>query len=113
MSCSCGHDHDASAHLGRPDPAPGQIALSVKLFCADAAEMRIALEHLPDHVALSRAEPGCMFFAAEQSDDPAIWLIEELYADEAALNAHKARLASSEWSRISAALKREITRIDG
>ena len=113
MSCNCGHDHGADASLGRPAPAPGQIALSVRLICADMDELKIVLDHLSEHVALSRAEPGCLFFATEQTGDPLIWQIEELYADEAALDAHKARLATSEWAGCSAALKREIHRIDG
>lgn len=113
MNCTCGHDHSAPTNLGRPEPKPGQIALSVKLICADMEQMKIALNHLPEHVALSRAEPGCLFFATAQSDDPLIWQIEELYADEAALDAHKERLASSTWAKVSAQLKREIERIDG
>ena len=113
MSCSCGHDHSPKTHLGRPDPAPGQVALSVRLICADAAQLATVLEYLPDHIALSQAEPGCLFFEAAQTGDPLIWQIEELYTDEAALDAHRARNQASIWAEKSSALAREIQRIDG
>lgn len=112
MSCSCGQNHSHTTHA-RPAPMPGQIALSGHIFCADLQELKIVLDHLPEHVALSRAEPGCLYFAIDQTVDPMIWQVEELFADEAALDAHKARMADSTWARVSAALKRDIQRIDG
>ena len=51
--------------------------------------------------------------AIDQTVDPMIWQIEELFADQAALDAHNARMATSTWPQVSKALKREIQRIDG
>lgn len=113
MSCSCGHDHSTTARHGRPAPGLGQIALSGHIYCANADELKIVLDHLPEHVALSRAEPGCLYFAIDQTADPMVWQIEELFADEAALDAHKARMNTSTWNKVSAALKRDIHRTDG
>ena len=113
MRCSCGHDHSHAAGHARPAPMPGQIALSGHIYCADAQQLKIVLDHLPEHVALSRAEPGCLYFAIDQTVDPMIWQIEELFADQAALDAHNARMATSTWPQVSKALKREIQRIDG
>ncbi|MFN3526306.1 MAG: GNAT family N-acetyltransferase, partial [Paracoccus sp. (in: a-proteobacteria)] len=62
MSCACGHHApatpDSSGAALRLDPAP--VALHGRLICADAGQMMTALSHLPDHVDLSRAEPGCL-----------------------------------------------------
>ncbi|WBU52329.1 putative quinol monooxygenase [Paracoccus sp. SCSIO 75233] len=113
MTCSCGQNHAPSASLNRPAPAPGQIALSGRLICVDSSQLLIVLSHLSDHIAASRAEPGCLFFDIAQTDDPLIWQVEELYEDEAALKAHKARTAASIWAEKTAALTRDIHRIDG
>ena len=66
------------------------------------------LAHVQDHVAASRAEPGCLYFAISQSDDPLVWLVEELFADEAALASHRARVADSEWAAATAQITRDI-----
>ena len=113
MTCSCGQDHGPDAKLARPAPGPGQVALSGRLICADAAQLMIVLEFLPAHIALSRAEPGCLFFDIQQTEDPLIWQVEELYSDEAALKAHKARTAASIWAERTAALERDIHLING
>lgn len=110
MSCSCCPPASPSA---RPDPAPGQVALSGRLICADLDQLKIVLDHVPAHIAASRAEPGCLFFDIAQTDDPLVWQVEELYTDEAALTAHKARTIASLWAEKSAALTRDIHRIDG
>lgn len=63
--CSCGHHHH---HHHHHDDAPQQgrelalaqplVALSGHLTCQDPAQMFLVLDLLPQHVALSRAEPG-------------------------------------------------------
>lgn len=109
MSCSCCTPASPTA---RPAPAPGQVALSGRLICADLDQLKIVLEHLPAHIAASRAEPGCLFFDITQTDDPLIWQVEELYTDEAALTAHKSRTMASPWPEKTAALTRDIARVD-
>ena len=112
MTCACGNHHGPSASRGRPAPTGAQVALSGRLRCADAAELMAVLAHLADHVAASRAEPGCLHFDIAQTDDPLVWQVEELFADEAALKAHKARTMASPWADATAGIAREIHRID-
>ena len=46
---------------------------------------------LPDLVAASSAEPGCLAFSAHRGvDDPARFFLHEEYEDDAALEAHLA-----------------------
>lgn len=113
MSCSCGQHHTAhSAANGRAAPVGRQIALSGVLRCADTAELMAVLTHLPTHLAASRAEPGCLHFDIAQTDDPLVWQVEELFADEPALAAHKARTMASPWAAATQQIARDIHRID-
>lgn len=112
MTCACGQHHGPSASHGRPAPTGAQVALSGRLTCADAGELIAVLAHAPDHIAASRAEPGCLHFALSQTDDPLVWQVEELFADEAALKAHKARTTASPWGAATAGIARSIHRID-
>jgi quinol monooxygenase YgiN len=111
MSCHCCNPASPKGHYAAP--RPGQVALSGLLICADLDQLKIVLEYVPAHIAASRAEPGCLFFDITQSDDPLIWRVEELFASEAALAAHTARTKASLWAEKSAALTRDIHRIDG
>lgn len=110
-ACACGHHHPAPAaieggvaiSLARP-----LIALSGSLICADMAQMTLALHLLPDHVTLSRAEPGNLRFDLAQQDDPLIWRLDELFADQAAFDAHGARNMASRWGMESTAIGRDF-----
>ena len=114
MSCACGHHHQHSPpprHGGTPIPLdPPLVRLTGRLICADTAQMLLALDLLTEHVALSRAEPGNLRFDLAQSDDPMIWELDELYADEDAFQAHRARLVGSRWGRESHGIQRDFTR---
>lgn len=112
MTCACGRHHGPSAGHGRPAPIGDQIALSGQLRCADAAQLMAVLTHLPDHVAASRAEAGCLHFDIAQTDDPLVWQVEELFTGDAALKAHKARTMESPWAAATAGIARDIHRID-
>ena len=111
MTCACCNPASPKGHYA--PPKPGQVALSGLLICADLDQLKIVLNHLPDHIAASRAEPGCLFFDISQSDDPLIWRVEELYTSEDALQAHKARTKASLWAEKTAMLTRDIHQIDG
>lgn len=113
MDCACGHYHAPTTDLtGTPvtltDPP---IALHGRLICADMAQLMTALELLPDHVAASRAEPGCLRFDIAQSeDDPMVWTLSEIFVDAAAFAAHQARTAASPWGQRSGAIARDFHR---
>lgn len=68
---------------------------------------------LPEHIRLTRAEPGCLRFdVTENPDVPGRFDVAEAFADKAAFEAHQSRAAASDWGRISAGLTRSY-RIEG
>ena len=67
------------------------VQLSGRLLCRDMAEVAIIQQHLPDHIRLTLAEPGCLSFRVWQSNDPLIWMVEECFTDEDAFAEHQAR----------------------
>ncbi|MGV8853314.1 MAG: antibiotic biosynthesis monooxygenase [Devosia sp.] len=65
---------------------------------------------LPDHIALTRAEPGCIGF--EVSHDPVApdrFVVAEIFADQAAFEQHQGRVKASVWGRVTAGLNRRYT----
>lgn len=75
----------------------GAVELTGRLLCADPDEAAAVRRHLPEHVALTRAEPGCLRFEVEPTEDPLVWTVSELFVDRAAFEAHQARIRSSPW----------------
>ena len=65
---------------------------------------------LPAHIALTRAEPGCLAFEVTPSpDNPGHFLVSEIFADRAAFDAHQARATASAWADVTAGLSRHYT----
>ncbi len=91
------------------------IRLSGRLTCASAAEAAIVRDHLPEHVRLTRAEPGCLSFEVLPASEPLVWTVEELFRDRAAFEAHQARAQASGWGRATAGIARDyrITEVPG
>lgn len=113
MSCACGHHHPRHDHGGEGVPIAlirPMIALSGRLICADTAQMMTALSLLPEHVELSRAEPGCLRFDIWQDDDPMIWHLAEVFTDADAFAAHQARTGTGEWGRKSTDIERDFNK---
>lgn len=73
------------------------VRLSGRLICKDEAEVVTVRRHLPQHIALTRQESGCLSFEVTQSDDPLIWTVAEHFVDQAAFDAHQARTRASDW----------------
>jgi quinol monooxygenase YgiN len=63
--------------------------------------------HLPEHIRLTRMEPGCLSFEVAQIDDSMIWRVEELFSDEPAFEAHQDRAKGSTWGTATKAIRRE------
>jgi quinol monooxygenase YgiN len=84
------------------------IHLNGRLICATAADAAIVAAHVPTHIALSRAEPGCLSFEVTQTDDPLIWTVTETFADQAAFDAHQTRTRASDWYRLTAHIPRDF-----
>ena len=87
---------------------PGRVRLKGRLLCSSAEEAGIVATHLPEHIRLTRAEPGCLSFEAVRSDDPLIWHVEECFRDKAAFEFHRERTRASAWGTATAAIRREF-----
>lgn len=75
-------------------------------------EVRAAL---PRHIALTRAEPGCLSFDVQESvSDPGRFAVAERFVGRAALDAHRQRAEASHWGRITHGMTRayQITEDD-
>lgn len=73
------------------------IRLKGHLICMSDLEAQAVRQHLPDHIRLSRAEPGCLSFDVTQTDDPMIWDVQETFRTRADFDAHQARTRESRW----------------
>lgn len=62
---------------------------------------------LPEHIRLTRAEPGCLSFEViESASTPGRFAVAERFTDAAAFTAHQTRAAASDWARISDGIPR-------
>lgn len=84
-----------------------RIVLTGRLICANADELSVVRRYLDRHIALTRAEPGCLYFSVEQTADPLVWDVSERFVDQRAFDAHQTRVRSSEWGRLTAGIKRD------
>lgn len=88
------------------------VRISGQLICAAPEEADAVRRHLPRHVELTRAEPGCVAFDVCPTDDPWVWQVHEEFVDGAALEAHQRRVAASEWGSATTGIKRRYC-VDG
>ena len=84
------------------------IRLRGQLICMNVEDRDTVLAHVQDHIALTRAEPGCLSFEVTQSGDPMIWRVAERFADRAAFDAHQTRTRASDWWAATAAIRRDF-----
>jgi peptide-methionine (S)-S-oxide reductase len=106
---------DDSCHLPRElldkyrvnVPTPDLVVLTGRLVCTTADEAERVRRHLPAHVALTRAEPGCLAFDVEPTDDPLVWSVSERFVDRAAFDAHQERVTGSAWAEATAGITRD------
>ncbi|APX11609.1 putative quinol monooxygenase [Tateyamaria omphalii] len=85
------------------------VTLNGFLRCASESEADRVRAALPEHVRLTRAEPGCVRFDVVPTDDPLVWTVSEAFTDPAAFKAHQARAAKSDWARDTAGIARDYT----
>lgn len=88
------------------------VTLTGELVCKNRDEAQLVAEYLPEHVTLTRAEPGCISFKVTPTDDPSVWRVDEHFEHELAFSAHQERVARSEWGRMTAGIERRYS-IDG
>ena len=84
------------------------IALTGQLICADTDDVEMVQRLLPNHIRLSRAEPGCLSFNVVQTADPLIWQLDESFRDRAAFEMHQVRTQASPWFKATSHLKRDF-----
>ena len=69
------------------------------------ARREAVLAALPDHVRLTRAEPGCLRFDVKEGDGRLD--VFEDFLDDAAFAAHQARIRGTAWEVVTAGLARD------
>jgi len=85
----------------------GMVRLSGFLRCVSDDDVELVRHHLPDHIRLTRAEPGCISFEVSQTDDPLVWRVEELFVDRSAFEFHQQRTRASAWFTVTSAIPRD------
>ena len=93
------------------DNDASQVHLHGHLICTTPDELATVETYLPEHIRLTRAEPGCLSFEVTQTDDPMVWRVAEGFTDRAAFEAHQRRVKASDWGRATAGIRRayEVT----
>ncbi len=84
------------------------IHLTGTLTCNSADDLKIVKTYLPEHIRLSREEPGCLTFSVTQTANPLVWQLDETYVDQAAFEAHQTRNRASVWWQVSQNLVRNF-----
>lgn len=77
--------------------SPGHVRLQGKLICQNAEQAELVARNLPDHIRLTLAEPGCLSFAVERTEDPLVWTVSECFDGWPAFDAHQLRTRASAW----------------
>lgn len=84
------------------------IRLKGHLICMSEDEVQIVRTHLPEHIRLSRAEPGCLSFEVEQTEDPMIFDVRESFRTRADFDAHQTRTRDSHWFKVTRHILRDF-----
>lgn len=95
------------------NPPSHSFELTGLITCADESELHILEHYLPEHVKLTREEPGCEHFSVEHTQNPSVWKVSEEFTSQAAFEAHQARSQHSEWGRNTANIARAYAVKDG
>lgn len=83
------------------------VFLTGTLVCSDQEQVAVVNRYLPLHIKLTRAEPGCLFFDVNPTEDPLIWRVDERFQDGDSFRAHQQRVAGSEWGKATANIDRD------
>ena len=83
------------------------IRLEGQLIAANPGEVALIRLHLPAHLTLTRAEPGCFSFDVTITPDPLVWYVTEVFADRPAFDAHQTRTKASAWFAATRAIRRD------
>ncbi len=85
----------------------GQVQLNGHID-VPADRMKAVAAALPQHIALTRSEEGCISFNVTPSDTVnGRFIVSETFADQAAFDAHQTRTKNSPWAEITQGIPRE------
>jgi quinol monooxygenase YgiN len=84
------------------------IKVTGTFSCSIVEEVALIQALLPEHIRLSRAEPGCLTFNVDPTADPLVWRLDESFADKAAFEAHQTRTRASAWFKATAQMRRDF-----
>ena len=84
------------------------IRLRGHLICVTEDEVAAVTAHLPQHIALTRAEPGCLSFEITPTDDPKVFEVMETFRTRADFNAHQTRTRASVWFEATRGILRDF-----
>jgi quinol monooxygenase YgiN len=90
-----------------------QVFLTGRLICRNSDDRARVLRHLPEHIRLTRAEPGCKWFDVTQNAaDKLVFDVDECFADRAAFEAHQTRTRASAWFEATQGIERDFALSD-
>jgi len=90
----------------------GNIVITGTLTCTPG-DLAMVSAALPDHIRLTRTEPGCISFSITPSPDtPCQFDIAERFVDRAAFDSHSARTRTSDWWQQTSHIPRDIELIE-
>ncbi|WP_294227074.1 antibiotic biosynthesis monooxygenase [uncultured Shimia sp.] len=73
-----------------------------------ADRLKAVVEALPDHIALTRAETGCLSFeVTPDATHQGRFQVAELFVDRAAFDAHQTRTKASDWAKVTNGIPRQ------
>ena len=84
------------------------IRLRGHLICTTEDEVAAVTAHLPQHIALTRAEPGCLSFEITPTDDPKVFEVMETFRTRDDFNAHQTRTRASVWFEATRGILRDF-----
>ncbi|SFN51502.1 antibiotic biosynthesis monooxygenase [Thioclava sp. BHET1] len=85
------------------------LTLTGRLICANEAEAAIVRDYLPEHIRLTRREPGCLLFEVTPADSPLVWEVRETFTNRHAFDLHQARVKGSAWGHATAGIARDYS----
>ncbi|QIK62868.1 antibiotic biosynthesis monooxygenase [Leucobacter viscericola] len=85
------------------------VQLTGQLICATTEQAELVANLLPQHIALTRAEPGCLSFEVAPTENPLVWSVNERFENELAFQLHQERVTASRWGRETSGIAREYT----
>mgnify|MGYP000872289150 CR=1 FL=1 len=90
------------------------LILTGFLICRTLDEADRVAALLPDHIRLTRAEPGCLLFEVVRSmADPVRFAVREIFASKADFDAHQARIKDTVWARGTKGIPRDYVLTEG